>query len=240
MTEVSGDSALQSAVLEGLGSARNYRAWLVDLTAPWLGDDALEVGSGLGDYAVEWAQRGIGVTVSEADAGRLAHLRRRFAGHDRVRVRELAVPVTETGSYSAVVAVNVLEHIADDVAALRAFAGLVRPGGHVVVFVPAFMALYSRFDREIGHERRYRRAGLSQALVAAGLQVHRLHYVNAVGFGAWLLRMRLLKGRPADGPALRAYDRLVPLLRRVEARRPPPFGQSLLAVACRPPAGRTE
>src|SRR5688500_3518472 len=98
MAEVSGDTALQSAVLESLGSARNYRAWLVDLTAPWLGDDPLEVGSGLGDYAVEWAQRGIALTVSEADPGRLAHLRARFADHPRIRVRELAVPVTETAS----------------------------------------------------------------------------------------------------------------------------------------------
>jgi SAM-dependent methyltransferase len=236
MTRVSGDSALQSAVLESLGSARNYRAWLVDLTAPWLGDDALEVGSGLGDYAVEWAQRGVPLTVSEADPDRLAHLRHRFDGHPTIKVRELAVPVTETANYSAVVAVNVLEHIADDVAALRAFAGLVRAGGRVVVFVPAFRALYSRFDREIGHERRYRKATLDHALRAAGLHVERLHYVNMVGSAAWLVMMRLLRGRPREGLALRAYDALVPLLRRLEARWRPPFGQSLLAVARRPPA----
>ena len=240
MTDVGGDSALQSAVLESLGSARNYRAWLVDLTAPWLGDEPLEVGSGLGDYAVEWAERGVAVTVSEADAGRLAHLRRRFADDSRIRVRELAVPVTQTASYSAVVAVNVLEHIADDVEALRAFGRLVRPGGRVVIFVPAFMALYSRFDREIGHERRYQRRSLAAALSTAGLQIERLHYVNAVGFVAWLLRIRLLRGRPTEGLALRLYDAVVPLLRWVEAWWQPPFGQSLLAVARVPRSDHTE
>lgn len=68
----------------------------------------------------------------------------------------------------------------------------------------------------------------------AGLSVEHLHYVNAPGFFAWLVAMRLLKGRPKDGPALRGWDRLVvPLSRRLESRHQPPFGQSLFVVARR-------
>lgn len=233
---MAGDSALQSAVLEDLVQARNYRRWLVDLMAPHLGPDPLEVGSGLGHYAQDWAATGLPrFTASEADPDRLADLRARFDGDPVVRVRELAVPVTETASHSAVVACNVLEHIPDDVAALRAFAGLVRPGGVVVLLVPAFPSAMSRFDLAIGHQRRYRARSLRAAVEAAGLQVERLHHVNAVGLLAWYVVVKVLGRRPSPGALLTAFDRLVvPVLRRLESRRPPPFGQSLLVVARRP------
>src|SRR5438309_1837557 len=48
---LAGSTALQTSVLEDLQSAVNYREWLAGLTAPWLGDRPLEIGSGLGDYA---------------------------------------------------------------------------------------------------------------------------------------------------------------------------------------------
>jgi SAM-dependent methyltransferase len=230
---VEGDSSLQSEILEDLVEARNYRRWLVDLALPHLGDDPLEVGSGLGHYAADWAAAGVPRwTASEADPTRLTQLRERFAGHPVVRVRELAVPIEETASHSAVVAYNVLEHIPDDVGALRAFAGLLRPGGRVVLVVPAFPSAMSEFDLAIGHQRRYRRRTLRAAAEAAGLRVEVLHHVNCIGLLGWYVLVKALKGRPQAGPALTFYDRVVvPVLRRVEARVHPPFGQSLLLVA---------
>lgn len=232
---VTGDTALQSTVLEDLAGAVRYRDWQVALAQPWLGEDPLEIGAGLGDHAEAFAARGVRLTASEADPTRLRALEKRFAGRCAVRVRRLTVPIAETGSYSAVVAFNVLEHIADDVAALRDMAGLVRPGGHAILFVPAFAAAMSRFDRAIGHQRRYRRVSLTAAIEAAGLIPAEVRYVNAPGLLAWIVGMRLLGMTPRSGPLLVAWDRLViPLVRRVEGRFSPPFGQSLFAVARRP------
>lgn len=229
---VAGDTALVSFTLESLTSAVNYHRWVEDLAAPHLGEDPLEVGSGLGDYAQAWVDRGQPrVTVSDADPSRLTHLRSRFPAGGPVVVRELDVMSGEAGSYSAVVAINVLEHLSDDVAALRAMAGRVRPGGKVVIFVPAFPFAMSRFDRTVGHFRRYRRHTLVAAFTAAGLEVEQVRYVNAPGLLAWFLGMRLLRMTPQDGATVRLWDRFViPLARAAEARRQPPFGQSVFAV----------
>lgn len=233
---VEGDSGLQTDVLEDLAEAVHYRRWLVDLALPYLGDDPLEVGSGLGLYAADWRTAGVPqLTVSEADAGRLSALRQRFAGDPAVVVRELAVPVVESSSYSSVVAYNLLEHIADDRAALSGFRELLRPGGRVVLVVPAFPSAMSRFDRAIGHQRRYRARSLRAAIEGAGLQVEVLHHVNCIGLLGWYVAVKLLRGRPRAGLLLTVYDRgMVPWLRRLEARRTPPFGQSLFVVAAVP------
>ena len=236
MSAVEGDTGLQSETLEDLVEARNYRRWLVDLALPHLGDDPLEVGSGLGHYAADWVAAGVPrLTVSEADLGRLARLRERFDGSPAVQVRELSVPIEQTAEHSAVVAYNVLEHVPDDVAALRAFAGLLRPGGRVVLVVPAFPSAMSRFDLAIGHQRRYRRRTLRAAAEQAGLRVEVLHHVNLIGLLGWYVAVKALRGRPQAGLLLTAYDRgVVPWLRQVEARTAPPFGQSVFLVAVAP------
>lgn len=226
------ETQLQSEVLEDLRGARHYRRWLVSLVSGYLGDRPIELGGGIGDYAAELAAGRASYTVTEPDPDRLAALADRFAGDPVVRVRRLALPTAETGEHSAAVLLNVLEHIEDDVAALRGAAGLVRPGGAVVVFVPAFPGAMSRFDRMIGHHRRYTMRTLAAALTAAGLRVERLRYVNSVGLVSWFLLMRCARMVPRDGRALRCYDATV--IRAVawaERFGRPPFGQSVLAVA---------
>lgn len=238
MSEVVGDTLLQSDVLEDLSTAVNYRRWLVSLALPHLGPRMIEVGSGTGNYAEEWAACGVRVTATEADPARLADLAARFSGVNGVEVRELVAPIDIDADYDAVVAYNVLEHIVDDVEALRGFVRLVRPGGAVVIVVPAFEAAMSRFDRAIGHQRRYRKPALRAAMSAAGLVVEEIRYLNAPGLLAWYVGMRLLGMRPTAGPLLRIWDGVViPSVRRVERRWRPPFGQSIFAVASRP-AGR--
>lgn len=235
--QVTGDAAFQSQVLEEMASAVQYRRWLIGLTAPHLGDHPIEIGSGTGDYAAEWSAMGMDVTATEGFPPLVARLSERFSADSSVTIRQLMAPVTETAQHSAVVALNVLEHIPDDVAALRSFARLIRPGGAVVLFVPAFPLLMSEYDGVVGHQRRYRRATLARAARAAGLQVEVLHHVNLIGWFGWLLTMRLLRGRPHEGLLLRVFDRaIVPVARRVEARVRPPFGQSLLLVARKPSA----
>jgi len=225
-------TSLQHSVLEALEGARNYNAWVASLVLPHLGDDPIEVGSGTGTNAALLLEAGLErLTVTETDPELVARLRARFAGDARISVRELDLLAAPAAEHSAVLALNVIEHIADDVEALRAAGRLVRSGGAVVVFVPAFPFAMSRFDRDIGHFRRYTKETAREAFARAGLELDEVGYVNAPGLAAWTVGMRLLRMRPREGLVLRAWDRaVVPVARRVEQRVAPPFGQSLLAV----------
>ena len=223
---------LQLRVLEALQGAENYNRWLAELTRAHLGENPVEIGSGLGGNAALWLELGVPrVTVSELEPATLERLKRRFAGDQRVTVARIDLASPTPASHSSCVALNVLEHIEDDVAALRGAARLVRPGGAVVMFVPAFEFATGRFDRAIGHFRRYTRASLVAAYENAGLEVASSRYVNAPGLLAWFVSVRLLGQTPREGTLLRLWDRgVIPLVRRGERRLSPPFGQSVLAV----------
>ncbi len=234
--QVLGDTELQSEVLESNAAAENYHNWLCSMASPYLGDDPLEIGSGMGDYARTWLDWGQPrITLSEADPGRLAHLHRTFDGDSRVRFATVDLDATEPGDYSSVVSFNVMEHIPDDVAAFNAAYHLLRPGGHFVTLAPAFPALMSEFDRSIGHVRRYTRENMRAKYAGAGFDIVTCRYVNAPGMLAWFLGMRVLKMTPGEGPILRLWDSgVVPVARKVESRVKVPFGQSVLAVGRKP------
>src|SRR5262249_43598108 len=93
--------------------------------------------------------------------------------------------------WNAVLALDVLEHVDDDRAAIAYLSRLVRPGGSLVVSVPALPELYSEFDRVQGHRRRYRRDDLVAAFGSSELVVEQVFW-----WGAWLVPLfRLLRSR---------------------------------------------
>jgi 2-polyprenyl-3-methyl-5-hydroxy-6-metoxy-1,4-benzoquinol methylase len=135
-------------------------------------------------------------------------------------------------SFSAAVSYNVLEHIDDDIGALRSMAALVRPGGHVIIVVPAFEWAMSPADVATGHVRRYTRKSMRAAMEAAGLEIVKLHYANTVGLVGYVITTKILRLMPGPGKIVWVYDRFVaPVTRLVERLVTPPFGQSVVAIA---------
>ncbi len=234
--QVLGDTGLQSEVLESNANARRYHEWLCSMAQPYLGDDPLEIGSGMGDYAQTWLAGGLRrITLTEADPSRWAVLQEKFSDDSRVRFATVDLDGTDPGDHSAVVSFNVMEHIPDDVSAFSAAFHLLRPGGYFVTLAPAFPALMSEFDRAIGHVRRYTRENIAAKYRGAGFEVVDCRYVNAPGMFAWFAGMRVLKMTPGDGPILRLWDAaVVPVARGVESHVRMPFGQSVLAVGRKP------
>jgi hypothetical protein len=228
-----GDRQIQHDVLVALAECRNHRRWFASFARPYLGDHPIEIGSGLGDYAREWIPLVSRFTVTDADENLLVGLKREMAEYPNVEVRQILLPTTERASHSCLICYNVLEHIEDDIGALRSMAGLVRTGGHLVLVCPAFPFAMSPVDIATGHVRRYTRRTMTAALTEAGLDVVDVRYANSLGLICYYLFTSVLRKQPSPGAVMASYDRLVvPVVRGAErlARRPL-FGQSVVAMA---------
>jgi len=226
------DAELAEALDSLNEEAQSYADWVASLCEPYLGHDVLEVGAGHGSLTARFARDGRRVVATDLSVRCIDALNERFGDRSDIEVffgDVMDQPVEPV--FDSVVLVNVLEHLSDDLGALRRLAGSLRPGGHVVVFVPAFESLYSDFDRRVGHVRRYRRAELLTTFAEAGLEPVEGKYVNTAGALAWWLVVRQLGMVPTTRGLLRVYDRAaVPVLRFLERGRRPPFGQSLLVA----------
>jgi SAM-dependent methyltransferase len=96
-------------------------------------------------------------------------------------------------SFDLVTALDVVEHLDDDLAGLKEFRRVLRPGGRALLFVPTFMFLWGLQDDVSNHRRRYRLPDLKRTLSEAGFEVERSTYVNITFFAPILLIRKLMK-----------------------------------------------
>jgi ubiquinone/menaquinone biosynthesis C-methylase UbiE len=232
--QLRGDRQIQCDVLVALAECQNHRKWFAGFAKPYLGEHPIEIGSGLGDYALEWIPSVEKYTATEADPALFAELQKHMAQYPNVTVRQLLLPTEERGDHSCLVSYNVLEHIDDHVGALQSMARLVRPEGYIVLVCPAFPFAMSPVDVATGHVRRYTKRTMRKALRDAGLEVVQVRYANSIGLVCYYGFTSVLKKQPSTGGTMSFYDRLVvPVVRFLErlVGDRPPFGQSVVAVA---------
>jgi hypothetical protein len=137
--------------------------------------------------------------------------------------------------------INVLEHIADDVEALKSVAAVCAPRGRIVIWVPGYMQLYGEFDKKVGHVTRYTPATLRRTVLAAGLEIEVLRPMNFLGGIAWWLAVRKGGAQYPNPRLVKIYDRtVVPVTRVLERFIRPPFGQTVFCVARVPGLGTAE
>ncbi len=224
---------------ERMARAANYVAWQRRLVHSDLGQRVLEVGCGVGNFTGSLLDREAVVAV-DVEPRCIARLKRRYAGRRNLHAFVCDVLSPEFRDLArfepdSCVCLNVLEHTADDRAALAAMAAVVRPGGAIVLIVPAFQSLYGPIDRNLGHFRRYSRGAMSRLADRAGLRLRKAHYSNFIGFFGWWMNARVWKLEAQSAQQIEVFDRfLVPVASAVERLLPPPFGQSLVAVLERP------
>ena len=196
----------------------------------------LELGCGSGNVLASLREFGdvVGMETHPALAAAA-----RAAGLD---VRAGALPEDEVvprGWADVVLLLDVIEHVDDDTAALRAARRALAPAGHLVVTVPAYPWLWSSHDVLLGHRRRYTARTLRRALVGTGFRVERLTYFNTLLFPA-VVAARFAKRLAGDtdhdlvlppAPINRALAGLFAFERHLVSRVSFPVGSSLLALA---------
>jgi SAM-dependent methyltransferase len=219
------------ANLEVMEEAVRYNDFLAGLVAALArpGEKLLDFGAGNGRFSARLAAQGFDVVCVEPDR----HLRKELEKKALRVVADLAeVP---SASVHAVYSFNVLEHIEDDAAALAGLHRVLKPDGRLLLYVPAFMVLYSAMDRRVGHIRRYRKQPLARLVRGAGFSVEQVGYADSLGFAAsiWLKLFGNPSGDLSPG-MVRFYDRrLFPLSRALDRWLAPFAGKNLVLRATR-------
>jgi SAM-dependent methyltransferase len=205
--------------------------------------ELLDFGCGTGAF-LEHLERFGSVSAVDSDASAVEFCHRRGRAEVRLVPPGERLPFADE-AFDLVTALDVIEHIDDDVGALAELRRVLRPGGRLLAAVPAFMCLWGKQDEVSHHRRRYTARTLRGALGDAGFAVDRTSYFNTVLFppvAAVRLGRRLLR-RPGTaqsdfelGPA--AFNRALGAVFGAEAgllaRRDLPFGVSLLGLARNP------
>lgn len=143
------------------------------------------------------------------------------------------------GSYDLVAVLDVIEHVEDDVAALKAIATALKPGGKILITVPAHQWMWSAHDVVNHHKRRYSKAGFEALLEKTGLKGRKLGYFNsllfpvavAARFAGKLMGKDDSDDSPPPKPLNTLFEGIFRLERHMVGRVPLPPGLSLIALA---------
>jgi SAM-dependent methyltransferase len=224
--------------LRRMAGLEAYNRWLHDRFDAYLGSRILEIGSGIGNQTRYFADRDR-VIASDIDPYYVNLLQSRFGARTNVRMASFRFPLTEADRadlrherIDTIVCLNVLEHIEDHRSTLVDCAAVLPSGGRLVLLVPALPALYGSLDIALQHFRRYEKDPLRQLLRESGFEIDDLRFVNRLAVFGWWLSSRVLKRTVLPKDQLAVFKLMMPLL-KLEERRPPSFGLSLLALARR-------
>jgi SAM-dependent methyltransferase len=204
--------------------------------APPEGARILEIGCGTGHNLEMLGRFGTVDAVEMDDAARAVAAER--LGRPAIESRLPELPGVARGAYDLVALLDVLEHVDEDRAALRSIAETLKPGGRILLTVPAFPWMWSAHDEVNHHRRRYTKKTLRAAIGEAGLRVEMMSWFNSLLFplaaGARVAgRLTGRKGsddRLPPAPLNKAFEFLFGLERYAVGRLPLPPGVSIVAV----------
>jgi len=225
--------------LDSISEAESFNKWMYTVIAPSLNGRILEIGSGIGNISAFVLKEKPDVTLSDLREEYCKYLSNHFAdsnSHFSVEQINLADNDFEVkhqkflNSFDTVFALNVIEHIEDDSRAIINCKKLLKESGSLVILVPSYQWLYCRFDKELGHFRRYNRKTLTMLLKKNELTIKDLFNFNAAGVLGWLLFGKILNTKQLNKGQMRIYNRLVFIFMAIDRLLFRKFGLSLIII----------
>lgn len=211
---------------------KNY--WSQRLRA-YIRGDALEVGAGIGSNTRFMRHFTSGRWVClEPDAEMSLQLEKRIRSERKLQrvesvcgtVRSLALEA----QFETILYIDVLEHVEDDADELRMAAARLRPGGRIIVLSPAHQFLFTPFDAEIGHFRRYSRRSLRK-ISPPNLDLEALFYLDACGIALSTANRLLLRQSMPTRAQIGVWDKwVIPVSRVLDPILGYSLGKSIVGV----------
>ena len=230
------EGSILEETLERMSRMRHLNRRIAKTFDPHLGRRVLEVGCGHGNLTEHLLARA-DVVATDLDEVALARMRAAMGGYDHLEIhrwdlREPLPPLGPGPAIDTVVCLNVLEHIAEERRALENARTILAPtSGKLCLLVPAHPSLFSPLDEKLGHQRRYTKRSLTEALTGAGFRVESVSWFNLLGMPGWWLNGKVLRRDRLPPFQLAVYNALSRVAIPAERLIGPPVGLSLIAIA---------
>lgn len=213
-----------SEILARLNRAPRFTKWMADTIRPYVGDHVLEIGAGIGNLTTNLVPR-TEYWASDINPHYLDRLNKLKLTRPYLQVGYTDAGLGETyppKEFDTVICLNVVEHIEDDVKALRNIRATLEKNGRAIVLVPNGPGLYGTLDKVLGHYRRYTRDQLVEACARAGFRVEKVLKFNRIGSPAWWWNGRIMKKTTFGFWQIKLLNTLVPLVRLIDRFLPLP------------------
>ena len=200
-----------------------FTNWVYSEIKPHLKGRILEIGSGIGTYSKKISNdfKPNGKVFTDIDLEYVSQLKSTFKSDSTVSIQQLDLTfpdfsIFEKNSFDSAFALNVLEHIEDDMSALNNVYHMLKHHGLFVLLVPAHKFLYNCIDRDIGHFRRYSEKEMLEKISRTKFKLRKLHYFNFLSILGWYIHGNILKKSLVDEKALGFLNKIVPFLKFLE------------------------
>ncbi|MCK5796826.1 MAG: glycosyltransferase [Deltaproteobacteria bacterium] len=213
-----------SEILSSLSHVDKFNRWMADFLLPDVGSRVLEIGAGLGNLTSQLVPRDRYV-ATDINPHYLSYLKNLAIAKPYLSIEELNLVDTTAfdkleGQFDTVICLNVLEHVEEDLKALRNIHRALAPGGKAIILVPQGEWLFSSLDEAVEHYRRYTKASLAKIMVEAGFEVQSLRDYNAVSVPGWYLNGKILQRRHLSRLQLKVFNTLTPVFRAIDPHLP--------------------
>jgi len=234
-------STIKEIDLEGLETlsviekADRFNEWMYKTIAPHCKGKILEIGSGIGNISKFFIDDKKEIVLSDLRDNYCEILRKKFS--NPVIKIDLVAPDFDTqyanllGTFDSLFALNVVEHIEDDLQAIANCKKLLKTGGTLIILVPAYQWLFNNFDVELEHFRRYTQKSLKKIIVKNELTVKKLFSFNLIGILGWYVSGQILKKKTIPEGQMGLFNLLVPIFKIADFVTFRKFGLSVICVS---------
>lgn len=227
--------------LKSISEANQFNEWMYDRISPFCDGKILEIGSGIGNISEYFVRDKKNIHLTDIRDNYLDFLKNSFENRvERIEKMDVVVDSFESdfkddlGTYDAVFALNVVEHIEDDHKAISNIYKLLKPTGKIIILVPAYQFLYNSFDKALEHYRRYNRKNLSELIHGNGFDIVKCDHFNFAGMFGWFLSGHILKKETIPSGQMKLYNSLVPIFKVVDKVVMNKMGLSVVCVGEKP------
>ena len=176
--------------LENFDKATVWRKYVYFEIKKFIIGNTLEVGAGIGSFTNNYKHLVKNLTLSELDEKNFQYIKKKFESENIKITNSLTENINE--SFDTIMYLNVLEHIKDDIEEINQAFKKLNKNGHLIILVPAHNKLYSKFDKEIGHHKRYEMKFFKNINISNS-EISKIIYLDATGYFLYYLNKIFFK-----------------------------------------------